>query len=113
MHKEFQVGEHVYLRVRPKKSSLDIESCAKLAPWFCGPFNILDRIGPMAYRLTLPPSIKVHDVFPVTGGTRGRVPAGTSMHPGSKTTYALKLSNRASQSAMEALWARGSHMGNG
>ena len=31
-HKEFQVDEHVFIKVRPKKSSLILESCAKLAP---------------------------------------------------------------------------------
>ena len=35
LFKEFQVGEKVYLCIKPKKSSLWIGSCAKLAPWFC------------------------------------------------------------------------------
>ena len=30
--KEFQVGEHVFIKVRPKKSSLILGTCAKLAP---------------------------------------------------------------------------------
>ena len=34
--KEFQVGEHVFIKVRPKKSSLKLRSCAKLAPRYCG-----------------------------------------------------------------------------
>ena len=42
---EFQVGEHVFIKVRPKKSSLGVGSCAKLAPRYCGPFEILSRIG--------------------------------------------------------------------
>ena len=42
--KEFQVGEHVFIRVRPKKSSLRLGSCAKLAPRYCGAFEILSRI---------------------------------------------------------------------
>ena len=37
-HKEFYVGDHVYLRVKPKKSSLRLGSCTKLSPWFCAPF---------------------------------------------------------------------------
>ena len=32
--KEFQVGEHVFIKVRPKKSSLRLDSCAKLAPHY-------------------------------------------------------------------------------
>lgn len=47
--KEFQVGEHVYFCIKPKRSSLRIGSCAKLAPGYCGPFEILEGIGPMAY----------------------------------------------------------------
>ena len=54
--KEFQVGEHVFIKVRPKKS-------AKLAPRYCGPFKILFRIGQVAYQLALPPILRVHNVF--------------------------------------------------
>ena len=47
--REFQGGEHVFIKVRPKKSSLRLGSCAKLAPQYCGPFEILSRIGHVAY----------------------------------------------------------------
>ena len=63
---EFQVGEHVYLCIKPKKRSLRIGSCAKLEPKYCMPFEILERIGPVAYRLALPPTVKVHDDFYVS-----------------------------------------------
>ena len=43
--KEFQVDEHVFIKARPKKSSLRLGSCAKLAPRYCGAFEILSRIG--------------------------------------------------------------------
>jgi len=49
-----------------KKSSLQLGSCAKLIPWFYGPFNIIEKIGSVAYRLALPPIVKVHDVFHVS-----------------------------------------------
>ena len=42
---QFQVGEHVFIKVRPKKSSLRLGSCAKLSPHYYGPFEILSRIG--------------------------------------------------------------------
>ena len=61
--KEFQVSEHVFIKVRPKKSSLRLGSCAKLAPRYCGPFEILSKIGQVAYQLALPPNLRVHNVF--------------------------------------------------
>ena len=65
-HKEFSVGDHVYLRVKPKKSSLKLGNCTKLAPRFCGPFQILERIRPIAYQLVLPVHLKIHNVFHVS-----------------------------------------------
>ena len=46
---EFQVGDHVYLKVKAQKISLKLGNCAKLEPRFCGHFNILAWIGPVAY----------------------------------------------------------------
>lgn len=64
--KEYQVGDHVYVRIRAKRSTLQWNGCTKLAPWFCGPFQILARVGPVAYQLTLPSHIQVHNVFHVS-----------------------------------------------
>ena len=66
MHKEFIVGDHVYLRVRPRKSSLKLGSCAKLSPRYCGSFEVLERIGSIAYRLAFPASTRAHNVFHVS-----------------------------------------------
>eukprot|EP00253_Pinus_taeda_P032322 PITA_32322 len=65
-YREFQVGDHVYLRVKPRKSTLHWGGCAKLAPYYCGPFQILERIKPVAYKLALPGHIQVHYVFHVS-----------------------------------------------
>ena len=64
--REFKTGDHVYLRVRPRKRSLRMGACIKLAPRYCGPFEVLDRVGHVAYRLALPPTIKEHNVFHVS-----------------------------------------------
>ena len=66
MHREFCVGDHVYLRVRPRKSSLKFGICAKLSPRYCRPFEVLERIWPVAYRIALPASIRDHNVFHVS-----------------------------------------------
>jgi hypothetical protein len=63
--REFKVGEHVLLKVKPKKISLKLGSCTMLAARFCGPFEILDRIGTVAYMLALSASMNVHNVFHV------------------------------------------------
>ncbi|TYK22834.1 pol protein [Cucumis melo var. makuwa] len=63
---EFDVGDKVFLKVAPMKGVLRFERRGKPSPHFVGPFKILERIGPVAYRLALPPSLStVHDVFHV------------------------------------------------
>lgn len=66
MHKEFKVSDHVFLTVRPKKSSLKLGSCAKFAPTYHGPFEVLDRIGLAIYKLALAANIKAHNEFHVS-----------------------------------------------
>ncbi|KAL4035172.1 hypothetical protein IC575_003852 [Cucumis melo] len=64
---EFEVGDMVFLKVAPMKGVLRFEKKGKLSPRFVGPFEILERVGPVAYRLALPPSLSaVHDVFHVS-----------------------------------------------
>jgi hypothetical protein len=41
-------------------------ACAKLEPWYSGPFEVLYRVVPVAYRITLPPRVKAHNVFHVS-----------------------------------------------
>jgi hypothetical protein len=64
--REFKIRDHVYLIFRPKKSSLRMGDCAKMTPQYCGPFEILYRVGLVAYRLALPPIVKAHNVFHVS-----------------------------------------------
>ena len=62
----FQVGDHVFLKVRPKKSSLNLGNYSKLAARYRGPFEVLTKIGPVVYELALPDCIRVHNVFHVS-----------------------------------------------
>jgi hypothetical protein len=61
---EFDVGDHVYLRVSPMKGVKRFWVKGKLASRYIGPFPILEKCGTMAYKLDLPPSLAgVHDIF--------------------------------------------------
>ena len=60
------MGDHVSLKVSPTKGVRQFGIKGKLSPYFVGPFKILKRIGVIAYRLALPPSLdKVHNIFHV------------------------------------------------
>ena len=64
---EFEVGDHVSLKVIPKRGLVRFGKRGKLSPRFIGPFEILERIGTVAYRLVLPPIMSgVHEVFHVS-----------------------------------------------
>ena len=64
---EFEVGDHVFLKVMPKRGVVRFGKCGKLSPRFIGPFVILKRVGTVAYRLALPPSTSgIHEVFHVS-----------------------------------------------
>ena len=47
--REFEVGDHVHIKVNTKKSSLRLGKYSKLAPRYCGPFEILAKVGSVAY----------------------------------------------------------------
>ncbi|GJW65779.1 putative reverse transcriptase domain-containing protein [Tanacetum coccineum] len=64
---EFKVGDRVMLKVSPWKGVIHFGKKGKLAPRYVGPFEILERIGPVAYRLRLPEELSgVHDTFHVS-----------------------------------------------
>ncbi|GKB73534.1 hypothetical protein Tco_0934946 [Tanacetum coccineum] len=64
---EFSVGEYVLLKVSPWKGVVRFGKKEKLAPRFVRPFEITERIGPLAYRLDLHEELDgVHDTFHVS-----------------------------------------------
>ncbi|GKB25103.1 hypothetical protein Tco_0864504 [Tanacetum coccineum] len=64
---EYEVGENVLLKVSPWKGVMRFGKKGKLAPRYVGPFEILEKIGPVAYRLRLPEElIGVYDTFHVS-----------------------------------------------
>ncbi|GKF56341.1 hypothetical protein Tco_0166681, partial [Tanacetum coccineum] len=63
----FEVGDRVLLKVSPWKGVIRFGKKGKLAPRYVGPFEILERIGPVAYRLRLHEELSgVHDTFHVS-----------------------------------------------
>ncbi|GJW32994.1 putative reverse transcriptase domain-containing protein [Tanacetum coccineum] len=64
---EFSVGDYVLLKVSPWKGMVRFGKKGKLAPRFVRPFEIIEKVSPVAYRLDLPKELNgVHDTFHVS-----------------------------------------------
>ncbi|CAL8153029.1 unnamed protein product [Prunus armeniaca] len=64
---KFNIGDHVFLKVSPRKGVKRFGKSGKLAPRFIGPFEVLQQIGEVAYKLALPPQFSnVHNVLHVS-----------------------------------------------
>ena len=64
---EFEAGDHDFLKVMPKRGVIRFGKRGKLSPTYIGPFEVLERVGTVAYLLALPPSLSsVHEVFHVS-----------------------------------------------
>ncbi|GJR89984.1 putative reverse transcriptase domain-containing protein [Tanacetum coccineum] len=64
---EFSVGDMVMLKVSPWKGVIHFGKCGKLSPRYVRPFKVIDRIGPVAYKLELPDELHgIHNTFHVS-----------------------------------------------
>ena len=64
---EFEVWDHVFLKVMPKREVVRFGKRGKLSTRFIEPFEILERVGTIVYQLALPPNMSgVHEVFHVS-----------------------------------------------
>ena len=63
----FEVGEKVYLNVFPMKGVMQFSKSEKLSPRYVGLFEIIEKVGDLAYKLALLPVLSwVHNVFHVS-----------------------------------------------
>ena len=64
---EFVLGDHVFLKISPTRGVMRFGKSGKLSLRYVGPFEILKRVGEVAYQLALPPTLtSTHDVFHVS-----------------------------------------------
>ncbi|XP_076945976.1 uncharacterized protein LOC143617240 [Bidens hawaiensis] len=67
MEKEFKVGDMVFLKLQDyRQGSVEHRNTRKLSKRFFGPFEIIERIGSLEYRLQLPTGTKIHNGFHVS-----------------------------------------------
>ena len=63
----YEIGEKVSLKVSPWKKVMRFGKNEKLNPRFIGPYEVIERVSPVAYRLALTPELeKIHNVFHVS-----------------------------------------------
>ena len=61
------MGDHVFLKVLPSRGVVRFGLKGKLSPRYIGPFEVLERIGEVAYRIALPPQLSnINDTFQVS-----------------------------------------------
>ena len=63
----YEIEEKVFLKVSPWKKVMIFGKKGKLSPRFIGPYEVIKKVGPVAYRLALPSELeKIHNVFHVS-----------------------------------------------
>ena len=61
------MSDHVVLKVSSMKNVMRFWNKGKLSPKYVGPFEVLEKVGALAYRVALPPKLgKTHNVFHIS-----------------------------------------------
>ena len=62
----YEIGKKVFLKVSPWKKLMRFGTNGKLSPRFIGPYEVIEKVGPVAYKLALPPDLEnIDNVFHV------------------------------------------------
>lgn len=65
--RQFNVGDWAYVKLQPyRQHSLRTHHCQKLSSRYFGPFLVEAKVGPVAYKLRLPASVRIHSTFHVS-----------------------------------------------
>ena len=64
---QYEIDEKVFLKVSPWKKVMRFGKKSKLSPRFIGSYDVIKKVGPIAYKLALPPELeKIYNVFHVS-----------------------------------------------
>ena len=64
---QFEIGDQVFFKISPWKGVLRFGKRGKLSPRYIGPYDIMNKVGPVAYKLKLTPELsRIHDTFHVS-----------------------------------------------
>ncbi|KAA8532558.1 hypothetical protein F0562_032626 [Nyssa sinensis] len=63
----FNIGDYVHIKLQPyRQTSVAFRGSLKLSPHFYGPYKVIERVGPVAYKLDLSAGSLIHDTFHVS-----------------------------------------------
>jgi len=66
LDKQFPIGSWVFIKLQPYRQTSLRSTQHKLSKRYFGPFQIVEKIGPVAYRLLLPQEAQIHTVFHIS-----------------------------------------------
>ena len=64
---QYEIGEKVFVKISPWKKVMKFGKNGKLSPRFIGSYEVIEKVGLLAYKLALPPELeKINNVFHIS-----------------------------------------------